>query len=1031
MKVPDYYAMLGVDPRADRETIEEALARRQPQWSSGTRNPKTKHSFQSFLDQVPALRQALLSDPQQRAAYDYRLASSRREQRDRLVAELDRLVRLRAAKGGLTVTDRDRLRERAAQMGLEEHELAPMLEAIPPLPDAPRASSAAKIDTLDPATRRQIALTLEHIERRDLYDALGLPRDAAAGEVAARADAERQRWMRKTQVTAEKTAWLEAIAYAQAHLGGVDARARYDRTLAAESEAAFREAIDFALESAATMNAAARAAILDEAARLGLAPDRAAVVLDEECRRRDVKAVGPGEDGDEADGTATPSRWLRCRRCGGVTALERAGQTLGALACRHCQASLKWDCPICKRSSLVDETSCACGFAQAWAEPFARLWEEAEAQYRARNDDAALASLEQLRAIAPRLGAIDRIAAKIDRRRKEAAATREELDRAIASRRLMAARAAVIALAALVPDDDPGYVEARGVVERDLRDAATLIDRARAAMADDPALARTLLLKALALAADSDEARDALRACPPDAPAKLLIGTDPAGVTLSWKAPTSAPQDAIRFRVRRSVGVEASRSSPVVAETAQASYRDADAPSAASLWYAVATVRDGVESVTHAAAGPIVLLREVSELKLESTTRAVSLSWTTPPGAVAVRVDRTTLGAGSSGGGKTETIASAQGRALDQAVEPDRAYRYTVRVSYPAATEGGPPRVSSGVAVEAFTASRASPVLEVDLRRLPDGTMRVGWNARGPSRVTIYRLDRAPSVTPGAAISADALGRAGAVALPLQYDDHAIDPSPERAAATYYLPVTSWNGSTAVGRAAVWLAVPDPSDLRAARSTTENSGQVMLRWRWAPGATSSLVLARSGASPTGPEDPRAVRFEVAESDYAREGRYRLNLPADQPGPWHLAVRSVVEVEGRATVSEGREPTSRLVLAAPSPVVQVSYQIHRPRFPGRSWRVSFRTDPPGQEVPPTTLVAHPRTVPLSADDGEVIDHFPATRDGASFRVRSRASQHLAQFSRGEARARVFADPRTDPATAPVIRIRHPGSEATRV
>ncbi len=56
--VPDYYAMLGVDPGVDRSTLESALARCQPVWSSGTRNPKNKHTYQSYLDQIPALRQA-------------------------------------------------------------------------------------------------------------------------------------------------------------------------------------------------------------------------------------------------------------------------------------------------------------------------------------------------------------------------------------------------------------------------------------------------------------------------------------------------------------------------------------------------------------------------------------------------------------------------------------------------------------------------------------------------------------------------------------------------------------------------------------------------------------------------------------------------------------------------------------------------------------------------------------------------------------------------------------------------------------
>src|SRR3954463_7106285 len=116
--VTDYYAMLGIDPGADSVAVEAALARNQPIWSSGTRNPKNKHTFQSYLDQIPALRQALLGDPAARAAYDAELAAATRGERDRKLDSLQRLLRLRAAKGGLTVADRALLRDEAKRLGL-------------------------------------------------------------------------------------------------------------------------------------------------------------------------------------------------------------------------------------------------------------------------------------------------------------------------------------------------------------------------------------------------------------------------------------------------------------------------------------------------------------------------------------------------------------------------------------------------------------------------------------------------------------------------------------------------------------------------------------------------------------------------------------------------------------------------------------------------------------------------------------------------------------------------------------------------
>src|SRR5271163_174215 len=128
--VPDYYARLGVDPGAERSEIEAALKRLQPAWSMGTRNPKTRHANQLYLDEIPALRKALLSDAASRAAYDAELAMVQAGERERKLDELQRRVRLRAAKGGLTASDRGLLGDEAAKLGLSVEDLLKVIRPV-------------------------------------------------------------------------------------------------------------------------------------------------------------------------------------------------------------------------------------------------------------------------------------------------------------------------------------------------------------------------------------------------------------------------------------------------------------------------------------------------------------------------------------------------------------------------------------------------------------------------------------------------------------------------------------------------------------------------------------------------------------------------------------------------------------------------------------------------------------------------------------------------------------------------------------
>ena len=182
--VPDYYARLGVDPRADRAEIEAALKRMQPAWSMGTRNPKTRHANQLYLDEIPALRKALLSDPASRAAYDAELAMVQVAERDQKLDLLLRRVNLRAAKGGLTAPDRRLLGDEATKLGLSEDDLLRLTRPIPDLVEAVAIDDDSELDVdppadvLDPSTRRQIRVALDHLGCRDLYDALGVTRDA-------------------------------------------------------------------------------------------------------------------------------------------------------------------------------------------------------------------------------------------------------------------------------------------------------------------------------------------------------------------------------------------------------------------------------------------------------------------------------------------------------------------------------------------------------------------------------------------------------------------------------------------------------------------------------------------------------------------------------------------------------------------------------------------------------------------------------------------------------------------------------------
>jgi hypothetical protein len=105
-------------------------------------------------------------------------------------------------------------------------------------------------------------------------------------------------------------------------------------------------------------------------------------------------------------------------------------------------------------------------------------------------------------------------------------------------------------------------------------------------------------------------------------------------------------------------------------------------------------------------------------------------------------------------------------------------------------------------------------------------------------------------------------------------------------------------------------------------------------------------------------------------------------------------------------------------------VTVSYALKRPWLPGAPWSLTFRTEPADATTPPLVVVAHPRAVPLSVDDGQIIARLPAARDGTRVPITGR-------FRLNGHGVRVFPDPNVPPDSLRPIRFRHPETGPTRV
>ena len=146
--------------------------------------------------------------------------------------------------------------------------------------------------------------------------------------------------------------------------------------------------------------------------------------------------------------------------------------------CRHCGASLMWDCPVCKRAQWVDHKRCACGFRRALREPLVRHFEAAQHAFRNFDLARALEHLERVQEFVPNLAGARHGIAKIRQRQIDITQAQLAYQTARTGGRLVAARAAVETWSRLVNPASPDLQAAWSELAQDLSRAESLAARA-------------------------------------------------------------------------------------------------------------------------------------------------------------------------------------------------------------------------------------------------------------------------------------------------------------------------------------------------------------------------------------------------------------------------------------------------------------------------------------------------------------------------------------------------------------------------
>lgn len=937
--LPDLLARYLLEPGdVDIQAIMARLAEVKVIWDKNQEHPRYGNLARRLTSEHDDASLELC-DPRSLARLADEARRAQQEKADKTAAALKdwrAVLAEHVAKGGLTPNTRATLEDLALKASLDPHVVRAELDAAP---------VAAKPDQLSEEQRRQIRRYLQELAREvgeerlslSLFHALGLEGITTdVAEIRRQYSAEDSR-TRGISHGAVATAYKNVLASAKLYLLEGDARA-YVEGLIEDITAELQ--LDGARVGAdGVIDPTEAESLMQSAVRRGLPAELARRVVTELARQNDA-VVQVAETVD----------YVSCPACNTPHPRPAAPGN-----CKRCGVSLFIDCPADGCGTRNDATSLRCVGCGT------DLHQYAEATRRvtrlpAALDEGRLAWVDsEILEISRVLGAnaIPRdLRARVDQKVADAEALWRSAETAIAGRRLYEARTVLIGLGkgakdVLGPTGETPEARLREIEQR-LTDVDAALARART-LTGVPREAE--LVRAVELAQDCSEAAGALAAIPPKPPVSVRVTLDSAGPLVEWSRSATA---GAHYRVSR---VEAQSGGRVqLTEGQNTRCEDPDAPVGMTVRYEIVTVR-GEATSSPLLSDPILVAREIQDLRVADSDAEVALSWRPVPATAQVVIRRT-----SGEGGAAVEIAADRAGAVDRDVTNGTRYAYLVAVEY--AAGGGETRRTAGVTIFGQPAAAPDGIRDLDIRPMKGG-VEIRYERPASGTVTILRSAEAPSLEEGDRLSPDELDGIGRV-VP-QTGGAAHDDASGQVC--WYVPVTLAGGIAVAGRPHRHLAMPEISNV----SLVEQPGQVKVTWSWPDGVRLARVVWRHDRQPTGGDDPGSDAAWVRLGEYRDNGGFTID--ARGAASLFVAVLPAARVEGELIAGTILTKGSRAAIR-PAEKADVRYRVRRSGM--RKKRLDVEVDiPPGVSAPGLVFVARPGDLlPRSAGEGDIVARLGA-------------------------------------------------------
>lgn len=916
-------------PESDTNKINEAIAKKQAQWSRDQSNPVKKAKASEYLAALEDMKKVMLDQAARKQE-----AAKAKQIKDGKAKELEAKLSLYRAKGDeLSDKDLRQLVKVFGAFGFTADEIKKKFGS--------GNKKKEKIDpseVLDKAQARNIQNFMQQLDMKDktLYDFLGLAPTSSYNQLCEAADSMKKKILAKGDKTGRDNAVQSLCGLCVVIFKDAASKRKYDNYVNLTKYRAVNEAVDeLALSNQKRIEPKMKEGLIDIAVgQYHLSVSDASVYINHYC---------------EYMGYALPENKIVCGLCG-------TENPAGTTNCVKCGKPLIILCPACSAENNNSAKVCAkCGFDLTKMDKAIELLRQAKQKYAEKALEEAERLVKEAKAYWPNHADVLSLEKTIQDQRKQAADTIAAIMKDIQDKKLYSAQTKIDQAKASGFSIDPSVANK---VTTTIKEIESQLAVMRNASGDN---AFTIAMKLTELVTDSDELNQSLKKFPPEEVPVLTSMRVGDEITLTWK-PSPSIGDISYLVVRKdNTYPNGPTDGTLVYSGKELVYTDSNAPKNVVLYYSVFAVRIGVYSKATRLDEAVAIVEKVTNFKAIGGDEMVTLSWAKAPTVTEIRLYKYCGYERPQDDSAYETVPCTRldGILINRLTNGTN-YWFAISAGH---TLNGKTFFSEKVYLSAVPQKPAKPLQNFSVQ-LIDEVFQAKWSQSEWDVILFYSKQK-PEYAVGTIYDLnELLNKYEKIDINLKSLTEA-EFRINFVGECYIVPGIINASNVILNTASYISSVPGVKDVSFDLNSAAT--EMYVNFTWPKKIDRSLLIYRMDSYPTGINDPLAHKVECSKRQYEANEGILITNPAK--GTYYAEVYTYFESNGHRVYSDA---CRALLSNEPQRDVFYAFKYKKAGLFSKKYALTVEIETGGNCVfPAFVVISKYKSTPLKRGDGDIV------------------------------------------------------------